>query len=447
MQVLVSIVIPVYNAEQYLQCCLDSVLSQSHRNIEVICVDDGSTDASADIIRSYMCSDDRVQLICQKNCYAGVARNNGLAVAKGKYVVFWDADDFFHPQFIEKMCSKAEQTCADFVICNSRGYDQQEKKFYRLQGALKKEYLPPEEVFSSRDIPDHIFQLTAGWAWDKLYNLSFVKKKKLFFQDTRIANDQLFVDLAYVEAERIAVVDEYLIYHRSSVETSLEYTRHKWWMCSLSMLYAEKEQLELRGFFSSVEKSFVNRAAEYLVWYACTLNNLEFFHEFYNFMQQRAVDHLELLKHPREDFYNSFFYEQISLIATCSESEYLFSRVQELNLQIAQLHQNNRKKRWYLPEEKLPFGSRLVVYGYGDVGRDFCKQLQRSNYLELVMVVDRDPDVEDREIKVCTIDALFSCEFDYIVIAILNPDTATQVQMQLSYKGIPEEKIKWFDLN
>ena len=92
-EIKVSIIIPVYNAEKYLHECLESICSQTYNNIEILCVDDGSTDMSAETIKTFQKEDKRIVLIQQTNQYAGVARNNGFDAAKGEYVVFLDADD------------------------------------------------------------------------------------------------------------------------------------------------------------------------------------------------------------------------------------------------------------------------------------------------------------------------------------------------------------------
>ena len=91
----VSVIIPVYNVEQYLRECLNSVIKQTLKEIEIICVDDGSTDNSLDILKEYAEKDHRITIITQKNLHAGVARNAGLSIAKGEYLSFLDSDDFF----------------------------------------------------------------------------------------------------------------------------------------------------------------------------------------------------------------------------------------------------------------------------------------------------------------------------------------------------------------
>lgn len=103
----VSVVIPVYNVADYLSECLNSILNQTLEDIEVICVDDGSTDGSLDILRHYEEHDMRLQVLTQKHMTAGAARNTGLDRARGEYVIFLDADDFFAPDMLEKTYARA----------------------------------------------------------------------------------------------------------------------------------------------------------------------------------------------------------------------------------------------------------------------------------------------------------------------------------------------------
>ena len=112
----VSVIIPVYNVEPYLKQCMDSVVGQTLKDIEIICVDDGSTDGSLDILREYAAEDNRIQIIEQKNAGAGAARNNGMRHATGKYLSFLDSDDFFEPRMLEKAYDLAEKDQADLSL-------------------------------------------------------------------------------------------------------------------------------------------------------------------------------------------------------------------------------------------------------------------------------------------------------------------------------------------
>ena len=121
----VSVIMPVYNAAEYLSRTLDDVTNQTLRDIQIICVDDGSKDNSREIVKEYQKKDERIQLVEQENKNAGAARNHGMQYAKGKYVVFWDSDDLFLENALETMYLQAEKTQADICICAARRYDNQ----------------------------------------------------------------------------------------------------------------------------------------------------------------------------------------------------------------------------------------------------------------------------------------------------------------------------------
>ncbi len=113
----VSVIIPVYNVEAYLRQCLDSVVNQTLKDIEIICVDDGSTDGSAAILKEYATKDERIKILTQSNSGAGAARNAGIARATGEWITFCDADDWIEPDAIEKMVAAAQREDADCVCC------------------------------------------------------------------------------------------------------------------------------------------------------------------------------------------------------------------------------------------------------------------------------------------------------------------------------------------
>ncbi len=116
MDALISVIIPVYNTEQYLERCLDSVLNNTYRNLEVICIDDGSTDRSLEVLRRYEASDPRVIVISKENGGVSSARNAGLDRMTGEYVTFIDSDDFVHPQYVEILLSAQQISGADIIV-------------------------------------------------------------------------------------------------------------------------------------------------------------------------------------------------------------------------------------------------------------------------------------------------------------------------------------------
>ena len=114
----VSIIVPVYNVEKYLECCLESLINQTLKDIEIICVNDGSTDNSGKILENYAAKDNRIKVIHQVNGGQAAARNNGLNAVNGKYINFIDSDDWVDLDFIEKLYDAAERNSADIAVAS-----------------------------------------------------------------------------------------------------------------------------------------------------------------------------------------------------------------------------------------------------------------------------------------------------------------------------------------
>lgn len=151
----ISVIIPVYNEESYLNQCLDSILAQTLQEIEILCIDDGSTDRSLEILRDYAAKDSRFRVFTQENRYAGTARNVGIKYAEGKYFSFLDADDFFSPVLLERLYQAAEQQGADIVICNSFHYDCLTGHTFKRNERIEEEFLPENrQAFNRDDVPE-----------------------------------------------------------------------------------------------------------------------------------------------------------------------------------------------------------------------------------------------------------------------------------------------------
>ena len=119
----VSIIIPVYNAEKYLKQCLESLVRQTEQNMEIICVDDGSTDHSFDILKDYSTKYEYISVLSQSNMGAAAARNKGIQQAKGEYLLFLDADDFFEADLVEVTYEKAKAQKLDVLIFEAGDFD------------------------------------------------------------------------------------------------------------------------------------------------------------------------------------------------------------------------------------------------------------------------------------------------------------------------------------
>lgn len=265
---LVSVVIPSYNAQLYIDQCLSSVVNQSYQNLEVIVVDDGSTDKTLDVVGRYE-DDPRVSVISQSNQFAGVARNVGMDHSRGKYILFLDADDFFSLDMVEKLVARAEQTDSEIVICRSEFYDDITAETSPIDFALT--LVDVDKIYTADMLKNEMFRFCNGWAWDKLFLRSFVDKNSLRFQALRTSNDAYFVFMAAMLAERISFVPDCLVRHRTNNSCSLERTRSQSWRNAFEAACLIRTEMNARKIYPTFERSFVNWFLDFAVWNYRTL--------------------------------------------------------------------------------------------------------------------------------------------------------------------------------
>lgn len=182
----VSIIIPVYNAEKYLEKCLNSVIKQTLKDIEIICINDGSTDGSLNILQKYSEKDKRFIIIDQKNSGQSVARNKGLSVAKGEFIGFVDSDDWIDEDFYEKLYDAAIEYKADIAAGNILRVNENETnvfyvKYDKIQIAQK-----TNKKYQLAKIPDNCY------VWNKIYNRKKLEKIDLKFQEEILYEDIIF---------------------------------------------------------------------------------------------------------------------------------------------------------------------------------------------------------------------------------------------------------------
>lgn len=304
----VSVIIPVYNAEGYLEQCLDSVISQTLKEIEIICVNDGSSDRSADILRQYMLKDSRIVVIDQENAGAGAARNNGMKAAEGEYLSFLDADDFFCPTMLEEAyCKGIEKEC-DLVVFKSDQFKSEENRYVYAPWVVREKELPPYQPFNHRGITTNVFKVFVGWAWDKLFRADFIREYGLTFQEQRTSNDMLFVFSSIVLAEKIGYVDSVLAHQRRDARDSLSKTRENSWHCFYDALLALRDKLKKENLWMELEKDYINYALHFTLWNYDTLaeptkGTLK------GKLKEKWLDELGISDKTREYFYNKKEYD------------------------------------------------------------------------------------------------------------------------------------------
>ncbi len=166
----VSVIIPVYNVEPYLKQCMDSVVGQTLKDIEIICVDDGSTDGSLDILKEYATEDSRIQIIEQKNAGAGAARNNGMRHATGNIFLSWIRMTFLS-QYAEKGDMIWQKKIRQILWhTNQTSIIQRRNSFVSADWVIHENEIPPYHPFNHRQMTGNVFKVFVGWAWDKLFS-------------------------------------------------------------------------------------------------------------------------------------------------------------------------------------------------------------------------------------------------------------------------------------
>lgn len=222
-EIKVSVIVPVYNVKKYLAKCLDSIIAQTLKDIEIICVNDGSTDGSDKVLEEYKKKDSRIQVVNRKNGGLSAARNTGMPYSKGKYIGFVDSDDYIEPTMYELMYYNAEHFQSQMVICAAHKIDDttgivfDDDPYYTL-GYFSKEL--DNRAFTHVDTKD-FFQDLCVMAWNKLYLRSFLEEKNAKFPDGYIFEDGPFFTDIYFDMDRVTIVRDFLYYYRVNRANSI----------------------------------------------------------------------------------------------------------------------------------------------------------------------------------------------------------------------------------
>lgn len=270
---LVSVIIAAYNCDKYINQCIDSLLNQSFKNFEIIVVDDGSTDRTYSILNEYKTKNKNLYIYRQKNKYAGVARNNGLSRAKGEYVLFLDADDFFEPNMLMLAYQRAKSVDADIVVFKGREYNDVTKEFKNCRFPLSPELFPNKAVISAGEFGEKLFQANSCIAWNKLISKKFIDKVGVKFSSTKSSNDTVFIYTLLSLAKRITLVNEILVNYRAGNPNSLQRSKAKSWECICIAFFQLKKKLIETGQYESQKRTFINKALQANLYYLSTIDD------------------------------------------------------------------------------------------------------------------------------------------------------------------------------
>ncbi len=212
----ISVVVPVYNVEKYLKQCLDSILVQTFSNIEIICVNDGSTDNSRKILEEYKNKDSRIKIVDKKNGGLSSARNAGMKVAVGEFISFIDSDDWIEPTMLEKLYESMTTHNTDITICAVHQFDEQKQKNDDSNKYYTLEYFDESfdnKVFSYEDVRPFIMDVCV-MAWNKLYRRSHIDECQAEFPEGLIFEDGPFFFSIFFKTKRVSIVRDFLYNYR-----------------------------------------------------------------------------------------------------------------------------------------------------------------------------------------------------------------------------------------
>jgi Glycosyltransferases, probably involved in cell wall biogenesis len=263
-------------------------------------VDDGSTDESPTILEEYAAVDSRLRVLHQQNQYAGVARNNGMAQARGEYLMFWDSDDYFDLTALEKLYNQCEADRADICVCGGKRFYEESQHEVITRAYLRMNRVPEEIPFNRATNPDGILTFTETATWNKLYRKSFLEEKGISFKPPRNGNDVFFSILALCEARRITVVNEHLVSYRRHRPGSLVSTLTAAPLSLLAAWVEVRQELIRRGIFP--KKSFDRRAVGVVKQTFLRVKTWEAFEANFNYLQDKGLEELGLEVQP-EGYY------------------------------------------------------------------------------------------------------------------------------------------------
>lgn len=352
----ISVIIPCYNSVAYLCECLDSVLGQNFREFEIICIDDGSSDATLDMLREYARRDCRMVVLQQNHGYAGRARNLGMEHARGDYFTFIDSDDKIQPGFLKELYDEAQKHQADVVVTKRATWDGKRRAV--PPGNYAGDHLIPQhKPFSTDDYPDYILTFTTGAPGGKLFSKAFIEAENLTYPPLPRSEDFFFVLGAVVYARRVVLVNTCKYLYRTNNINSLESTKDRTPMLFWDATLQFKDELIRRGYFDRIKRSWNTSMLVRFSYNLGTVKQYESYQAIFEKLREIKDTEIELENHPREYFFETSKYDEVKqMLAFDVGSDYLLAEVKRLQKQVNRLNWEMRKN------EKSARVGRMVLY-------------------------------------------------------------------------------------
>ena len=274
----ISVIIPVFNVEKYLKECLLSVVNQTFQDIEILCINDGSTDNSLNILEEFKKKDSRIKIITQKNHGLGASRNVGLKNAKGKYIYFLDSDDYIDLKTLEILYENIESNKSDIVLFKLQSFDN--NSIHKRGVGFKIDEIFDNVdfdmfTFDYHDVKKHVLNSSYS-ACLKLYKKEFLDRyDDFYFPEEILFEDVLFHVKVMLRASEISFVNDSLYYYRSNPQSILNTPVNS--TDIFKVIGMVEEFLKLNNFYMEFEKEFIDFKVSQILQYIISSNDEEYF--------------------------------------------------------------------------------------------------------------------------------------------------------------------------
>lgn len=288
----ISIIMPLFNAEKYLQEALKSILSQTYKDFEVICIDDCSTDGTRNIIEKFRDNDDRIRILFnEEHLGAAPSRNKGLKEARGEYIVFLDGDDVFEEELLEKAGYAMEKYRVDIVLFEYFHVPSEtihSKKTIKREESFRENYC--KAPFSMEDFEPREFLWWAASPCNRMLRRRFLEENRLEFQDLPSSNDVYFAQMCLFCARRIICLDDrrVMVYARDHSEPMRISSRRNP-MCSFYAMEKLCRELKERNMLGKYASYLYLKLAAYFMYVLNVEKNEEYRKNFYNFLHEEGI--------------------------------------------------------------------------------------------------------------------------------------------------------------
>ncbi len=309
----ISIIVPFHNVEKYISKCLTSLIYQSLEDIEIICINDASTDDSKNIVQYYVENDTRIILLNVDNVSGqSYARNLGINVASGEYIGFVDSDDWVELDMFEKMYNKAKSVDSDITMCQAQLYDDKEQTLYTNDYYnLKSLEKYGDKVFTPEETKDEILNINVV-LWNKIYKREFLQNISAKFQDGYIYEDLPFFFETYLKAQRINILWEASYYYRQNRQFSTMQNSDKKVYDRIPMVERTYNVLKQAPFFEEKKAEIISWIIDD-IFHRYTLLEDKYYEDYFGKMKE-FFQRIELTPEDEQELAKSYCYDEFKNI-------------------------------------------------------------------------------------------------------------------------------------